>query len=461
MENGIKRGDYVMLKPYMDQSKNPFVDKLYDDNYGRNGLVRKVTYAPSQPWKVAEVIFSGVPYISVVPVIHLTFIRKREEWPLRTRNFPEPNMTVTDRLTVGITKKVRAVFFNIRDCEFEEQCYFEDGKVDILASDALIEHGNPEIKMYYDYEKYEKEKIMENEIKRGDYVVLAGSGNEYMPSIVSKLYDQHRDRIGLVRFVKYAPGYVGKIAEVIFSGVPYISEVPTKCLKRIGERLPYPGKNPKYPAPGMKVVSFGTGIGAEFVHDVIFEKKNDGFEESYSVGGSTFRLEPEDVITYGHPEVKLYYDCGYYLQHVFHDYIDTDIASARTLADLIRYDQNLLKGESTMKNNIKDTIYNASVRPGRMTAAAKILLNSIYGAHSYGASDDSPNPIQKVIFNAPATIVFWKDGSKTVVKAQGDEYDPEKGLAMAVARHYFCDILGMSRYDGIFKKYLPKETKEK
>ena len=42
MENGIKRGDYVMLKPYMDRSKNPFVDKLYDDNYGRNGLVRKV-----------------------------------------------------------------------------------------------------------------------------------------------------------------------------------------------------------------------------------------------------------------------------------------------------------------------------------------------------------------------------------------------------------------------------------
>lgn len=153
MENGIKRGDYVMLKPYMDRSKNPFVDKLYDDNYGRNGLVRKVTYAPSQPWKVAEVIFSGVPYISVVPLIHLDFIRKREEWPLRTKCFPEPNMTVIDCPTKGITKKVRAVFFNIRDCEFEEQCYFEDGKVDILTPDSLIKNGHPEIKMYYDYEK--------------------------------------------------------------------------------------------------------------------------------------------------------------------------------------------------------------------------------------------------------------------------------------------------------------------
>lgn len=43
--------------------------------------------------------------------------------------------------------------------------------------------------------------------------------------------------------------------------------------------------------------------------------------------------------------------------------------------------------------------------------------------------------IKEVIFNSPATIVFWKDGSKTVVKAQNDElFDPEKGLAMAIAK---------------------------
>jgi hypothetical protein len=41
--------------------------------------------------------------------------------------------------------------------------------------------------------------------------------------------------------------------------------------------------------------------------------------------------------------------------------------------------------------------------------------------------------IKKVIFNPPATIVFWADGTKTVVKCQDDEafFDPEKGLAMA------------------------------
>ena len=43
--------------------------------------------------------------------------------------------------------------------------------------------------------------------------------------------------------------------------------------------------------------------------------------------------------------------------------------------------------------------------------------------------------IDHVIFNNPATIVFWKDDTKTVVKANnGEPYDPEKGLAMAMVK---------------------------
>ena len=56
--------------------------------------------------------------------------------------------------------------------------------------------------------------------------------------------------------------------------------------------------------------------------------------------------------------------------------------------------------------------------------------------------------IHNVIFNPPATIVFWGDGSKTVVKCQnGEEFDPEKGLTMAFFKRmhgnkgrYFDDI---------------------
>lgn len=39
--------------------------------------------------------------------------------------------------------------------------------------------------------------------------------------------------------------------------------------------------------------------------------------------------------------------------------------------------------------------------------------------------------IKDVIFNPPATIVFWGDGTKTVVQSQSEDFDPEKGIAMA------------------------------
>ena len=62
--------------------------------------------------------------------------------------------------------------------------------------------------------------------------------------------------------------------------------------------------------------------------------------------------------------------------------------------------------------------------------------------------------IRNVIFNDPATIVFWSDGTKTVVKAENESFDPEKGLAMAISK-YFFDNKGY--YCDVFKKWLPKE----
>lgn len=42
--------------------------------------------------------------------------------------------------------------------------------------------------------------------------------------------------------------------------------------------------------------------------------------------------------------------------------------------------------------------------------------------------------IKKVIFNNPATIVFWQDGTKTIVKcSKNEKLDPEKGLSMAIS----------------------------
>ena len=60
--------------------------------------------------------------------------------------------------------------------------------------------------------------------------------------------------------------------------------------------------------------------------------------------------------------------------------------------------------------------------------------------------------IKKVIFNYPATIVLWIDGTKTVVKCQdGEVYDKEKGLAMCIAKKALGN---KGNYNNLFKKYI-------
>lgn len=74
--------------------------------------------------------------------------------------------------------------------------------------------------------------------------------------------------------------------------------------------------------------------------------------------------------------------------------------------------------------------------------------------------------IKNVIFAPPATIVYWSDGSKTVVKcSEKDVFDPEKGLAMAIAKRcggnkgsYYKEIQNWVEKSG--KKYPGKPYTE-
>lgn len=47
--------------------------------------------------------------------------------------------------------------------------------------------------------------------------------------------------------------------------------------------------------------------------------------------------------------------------------------------------------------------------------------------------------IKEIRYSGPATIIFWEDGTKTVVKQAIDEscYDEEKAFAMAVCKKLF------------------------
>lgn len=66
--------------------------------------------------------------------------------------------------------------------------------------------------------------------------------------------------------------------------------------------------------------------------------------------------------------------------------------------------------------------------------------------------------IKDVIFNDPATIVLWADGTKTVVKAENEPFDPEKGLAMAISKRA---LGGKYDYYDTFKKYVGRYEKFK
>ena len=66
----------------------------------------------------------------------------------------------------------------------------------------------------------------------------------------------------------------------------------------------------------------------------------------------------------------------------------------------------------------------------------------------------SEGRIKDVKFSGPATIVFWTDGTKTVVKCRkGDKFDPEKGIAMACAKKLMGNEDG---YHKTIEKYLTK-----
>lgn len=65
--------------------------------------------------------------------------------------------------------------------------------------------------------------------------------------------------------------------------------------------------------------------------------------------------------------------------------------------------------------------------------------------------------VSRVIFNGPATIILWADGSKTVAKAHGDDaFDPEKGFAVACAKK----LLGNGNaFRTELAKWVPAEDK--
>lgn len=89
-----------------------------------------------------------------------------------------------------------------------------------------------------------------------------------------------------------------------------------------------------------------------------------------------------------------------------------------------------------------------------MKMLAKHAMNKIFGVERVERRENTMT-IKKVYFNDPVTVVLWEDGTKTIVKCDGEKYDPEKGLAMAIAKKALGN---KGNYYEVFKKWLPEET---
>lgn len=98
----------------------------------------------------------------------------------------------------------------------------------------------------------------------------------------------------------------------------------------------------------------------------------------------------------------------------------------------------------------------------------RIRRHGAYQNYKKGTAALHAASIKNVIFNPPATVVYWSDGTKTVVKCSvNDKFDPEKGLAMAIAKRcannsgsYYKEIQKWVGEESLYKAnfaYTPKE----
>lgn len=74
-----------------------------------------------------------------------------------------------------------------------------------------------------------------------------------------------------------------------------------------------------------------------------------------------------------------------------------------------------------------------------------------------GGKPSSKMTAERVIYNKPATIVLWADGTRTVVKCDSrDAYDPKYGLVLC----YMKKALGNSsrNLNDALRTFLPKEN---
>ena len=123
----------------------------------------------------------------------------------------------------------------------------------------------------------------------------------------------------------------------------------------------------------------------------------------------------------------------------------------------LKYREYKDQNNDAVYNIDRSSIYPNMIKPADLSTFYRTgLFTEIMERRSNDMKNNHRVPqIKDVIYNDPATIVFWMDGTKTVVKCGDyDIYDPEKGLAMAIAKK---TLGNQGNYYETFKSWLPEE----
>ena len=168
----------------------------------------------------------------------------------------------------------------------------------------------------------------------------------------------------------------------------------------------------------------------------------------------TATMEPKKIKNHGNglyanlsASGSFAYDIGtIYGDHLYLDFKEWDGNITQTLR-LITKTYGWLERHAYFK--LKDAVTQAH----RVLLARKDKEKTLKHAKTFKVK--SPMRIENVIFNGPATIVFWSDDTKTVVKCgANDKLDREKGLALAISKK----MLGNEgNYFNEFKRWLEEK----
>ena len=144
-----------------------------------------------------------------------------------------------------------------------------------------------------------------------------------------------------------------------------------------------------------------------------------------------------------------------------HLYFDIDVSKFCCDEEVEHYLINSLKKKFALNNRVtikRDSLDSLLYAKHYLEEKEKNIMptKSFYENLYINPSFTIPK-IKKVIFNDPVTVVIWENGTKTIVRAENEPFDPEKGLAMAICKKALGTNKSKSNYYDIFKKWLPKE----